>query len=459
MRTSLEPLYNFHRRFFAVLATNTDIDELVQALSRLDEPPAQAARRLKQDRGEAALAISDHYQRTGGNGSQALASAWLAIAVRSNDAARLILAAQLRRDLQLLPSFARMIGCKINRLLGEIGKPELATLGNSIGAARAMLAVADGATSVVAAPSIKPKASSATSDAATPYKHAVTVVAPGSIVTAIGDRDLKEGLKSFKILEEPVELRTAPADWQTSLAAFPWFADAIDRIARQIAAAPGQPVRLRPLLIHGLPGIGKTAFARALARAVGLPFRALSFAAQSDSRALLGTARGWGSANPSLVVEELRRSRCANPLIFIDEIEKAAHDSRNGDAQLALLNFLERENAAVFDDPFLQAPVDLSHVNWIAGANALAGLTPPLLSRFEVIEIKPPAEADWPQLQRSILAGIAGDLRLPPDAVPTLEPEVDAAMRKLLRRRRDLRVVRRALERVVHLQLASRTLN
>lgn len=459
MPISLEPLHNFHRRFFAVLAKNADLDDLVQALRRIDEPPAQAARRLKLDRGQAALAIADHYDRSGGYTSRDLASAWLAIAARSNDAARLILASRLRRDLQLMPSFARMIGYKINRLLGEIGKPELATLADSIGAARTMLADAGNTTAVAAAPSTAPKASSAGPDTSVPYKHAVTVVAPDSVAADIGDRDLREGLKKFKVLEAPIELRAAPTDWRNDLSSFPWFADAIDRIARQIAAAPGQPVRLPPLLIHGLPGIGKTAFARALAKAVGLPFRALSFAAQSDSRALLGTARGWASAHPSLVVEELRRSRCANPLIFIDEIEKAANDSRNGDAQLALLNFLERENAAVFDDPFLQAPVDLSHVNWIAGANTLNGLSPPLLSRFEVIEINPPGAADWPLLHQSILAGIAGDLRLPPGAFPSLDPEVDAAMRKLLRKRRDLRVVRRALERVVHLQLAARSLN
>jgi hypothetical protein len=461
MRISLEPLDSFHRRFFAVLADSVDIDELVAALRRIDEPPESATRKLASDRGRAALAIADHYAKISDAPSARLASAWLSIAARSNDMARLILAARLRNDRHLMPSFARILTYKINRLLGDVENVTLAPLADDLRTTQAIL-TPDGDTAATgrntSAHATKPESGTGKAGQTT-YKHAVTVLAPGCIATSVGDRDLKEGLKSFKALEEPIELRAAPTDWRDTVMSFPWFAEVIDRIARQIAYAPDQPVRLRPMLIVGPPGIGKTAFARALGAALRLPFRGISFAAQSDTRGLLGTSRGWGSAHPSLVVEELRRSRCANPLFFVDEIEKGSAGSINGDPQMALLTFVERENARTFEDPYLQAPVDLSYVNWIAGANSLHGLAQPLLSRFEVIEIQPPRETDWPVLQTSMLAAIAADFRLPQTALPRLSPEIDQQMRKLLRRRRDLRAVRRALERVVQLELEGRTLN
>lgn len=462
MRISLEPLDNFHRRFFAVLADSAGIDELVAALRRIDEPPASVTRKLASDRGRAALAIADLYGKVGDSPSARLASAWLSIAARSNDLARLILATRLRNDRQMMPSFAGMLTHKIGRLLGEVENVKLAPLADDLRAVQAIMSPeGDAATNRHSASSsaAMPEAGTVKSERPALFVHAVTVLAPGCIATSVGDRDLKEGLKSYKLLEEPIELRAAPRDWRDRLTSFPWFAEVIDRIARQIAYAPDQPVRLSPILLVGPPGIGKTAFARALGAALRLPFRGISFAAQSDTRGLLGTSRGWGSAHPSLVVEELRRSRCANPLFFIDEVEKGSTGSINGDPQLSLLNFVERENARTFEDPYLQAPVDLSHVNWIAGANSLHGLAQPLLSRFEVIEIQPPRETDWPVLQQSILAAIAAEFRIPQGALPRLSPEIDQQMRKLLRRRRDLRSVRRALERVVQLEFEGRTLN
>lgn len=463
MPTSLEPLENFHRRFFAIRADAPAIDDLVQALCRIDKPPERASRALKSNLGLAALANAEHYMRFDEGVCPALASAWLSIAARSNDSARLMLAARLRRDVETRPSFARMIGHKINRLLGEIGSAKLVPMSEELRAALSLVDALDPVLSIAEVKSVEPSREAAKKPEvqakAPAFKHETTVMAAGTTSSAVIDRDLRESLKAFKVLEQPIELREALPDWQQGLVSFGWFARVIERIAGQIASMPGRPVRLQPLLIVGSPGIGKTMFARVLGKSLGLPFRSFSFAAQTDPRGLLGTARGWASANPALVVEELCRSRCANPLIFVDEVEKGSTGSRNGDPHQALLNFLERENAKVFEDPFLQAAVDLSHVNWLAGANSLEGLPAPLLSRFEVIEVRSPGEADWPLLYQSLRVSIAEGLHLPSAALPDLSPDLDLEMRKLLRRRGDIRAVRRALEQVIRIGYMARTIN
>jgi hypothetical protein len=104
---------------------------------------------------------------------------------------------------------------------------------------------------------------------------------------------------------------------------------------------PDRSFRMSPILLIGPPGVGKTRFCRRLAELIGLPSRIIMAAGLSDSRDLAGTARGWGTAQPSAAVRLLAESGTANPIIVVDEIEKAGGSAHNGRIHHTLLQLFE----------------------------------------------------------------------------------------------------------------------
>ena len=166
-------------------------------------------------------------------------------------------------------------------------------------------------------------------------------------------------------------------------------ADAEIRRTLALAAHAGRPSpRLRPLLLVGPPGIGKTWFARRLAQALNLPFASLNLGGATDNRCLQGTARGWSAATPAWPIAEMSRLAAPNPVLFLDEIEKAGgqRDS-NGRVHDTLLAMIEPESAAGWFDECLRTPADLRNVVWIMAANETRGIPAPLLSRLAVHHI------------------------------------------------------------------------
>lgn len=113
-------------------------------------------------------------------------------------------------------------------------------------------------------------------------------------------------------------------------------------------------------------------------------------AGSSGDRMLRGTARGYRGAQPALPLLVMLQSGCANPLIVVDEIEKAGGSERHGDIRQTLLAMLERETAAGFFDECLLAACDLSQVIWICTANEISGLSGPLLYRLRVVRCPRP---------------------------------------------------------------------
>jgi ATP-dependent Lon protease len=144
----------------------------------------------------------------------------------------------------------------------------------------------------------------------------------------------------------------------------------------------------------------------------------------------------------------MMRHRVANPIIFVDEIEKS-QASHHGDPLTALLMLLEPQTAKMFHDPFLQFEADLSHVVWFAGANSLRGLPAPILSRFCIVEVDAPDGRDWPVVRSVLAREIEAAYGLPADSLPPIDPQVDEMLATLLDRRRDLRVLRRTFEQVI----------
>jgi len=140
------------------------------------------------------------------------------------------------------------------------------------------------------------------------------------------------------------------------------------------------------LLFLGLQGVGKTSIAKSIAQAMGRKFARVSLGAIGDVRTLRGTPRHEIDSEPGQIIKALVNTKSMNPVILIDEIEKASgNKGLLNDVMAALLEILDPEQNSTFVDHYLDHPVDLSQVFFICTANNLGGLSAALLDRVEII--------------------------------------------------------------------------
>ena len=178
---------------------------------------------------------------------------------------------------------------------------------------------------------------------------------------------------------------------QTLVYEFPYAAEAIDRVLADLVGRPY--VYLTPTILVGPPGCGKSRLSRRLADLLGAgSWRA--DASTADGGVFGGSARRWNSAEPCHAFLPISRAKFANPIVLIDEIEKAATRRDYGRFWDSLLGLLERETAARYPDPALQVHVDVSHVSYLATANSVDPLPPPLIDRMRILEFPAPRPGD-----------------------------------------------------------------
>lgn len=159
----------------------------------------------------------------------------------------------------------------------------------------------------------------------------------------------------------------------------------------------------RPLLLVGPPGVGKTRRAEAMARALRLPSFTISGGGLSDALSIRGIRSLFTRAQPGLIVSALIETAVMNPVIIIDELDKLGDGGDHGRAADALLHVLEPQQAKAFRDDFIEFPLDLSRVLFVATANDLDRVPPTLRDRFEVVRVDPYTAAQRRHIASRIL--------------------------------------------------------
>lgn len=189
---------------------------------------------------------------------------------------------------------------------------------------------------------------------------------------------------------------------------FPNFSQAIDFFRKQVALhslSANGIMHMKPLLMVGPPGVGKTRFTDAIAKAINLEIHNVSCGAISAGWVIGGTSTSWSEGRPGLVLTSMRDGESCNPIIMLDEIDKLSGDTRF-DGFGSLYSLLENHTSSKFVDESIGLPINCSKVSFVATANDLSTIPEPIQTRFTIVEIQSPSHDQM----RKIIPSIYDDI-------------------------------------------------
>ncbi len=191
------------------------------------------------------------------------------------------------------------------------------------------------------------------------------------------------------------------------LGKYPNFENVVELVRREFRLENLRPKPMvsfgTPILIDGPPGIGKSAFLMELSGLLGTYFYNVACASASNGFDMKGLSSGFGSGKVGHVYKTLANGHVSNPIILLDEVEKATTSSSTGSSlQTVLYELLEPNNAKVFEDEYLGLTLDTSRMNWVATSNHAEELPAPILDRFQVVSARMPTQKELRKIIQSM---------------------------------------------------------
>jgi hypothetical protein len=215
------------------------------------------------------------------------------------------------------------------------------------------------------------------------------------------------------------------------LSKWPWAVEAAKSLERTFSIinhVGSDRVSIKPILLVGPHGCGKTSLGMAFASMLGRHCLRLAAAGSHDAASLASVARGWRDSRPCAPVIAMHASMSCDPCIVVDELDKASGlGSQNGSVVGTLMGMLDHPGA--FHDTSLMTDVDLSHVFFIATANRLANLPVELKDRFQIIHVSRPKTEHFDIVLREMRKETAAKLAVNISMLPTLDHDEYNALR------------------------------
>jgi len=189
----------------------------------------------------------------------------------------------------------------------------------------------------------------------------------------------------------------------------PNFHEVLDDIKRQLALCQDSrdALEITPMLLLGPPGVGKTHFAREISQLLGTGLGFISMSSLTAGWVLSGSSSQWKGARSGKVFETLVDGQYANPVMVVDEIDKARGEHAY-DPMGSLYSLLEHDTAGSFTDEFAEVAIDASQVIWVATANDERAIPEPILNRMNVYEVQSPDPAAARAIAKRLYSGIRG---------------------------------------------------
>jgi len=188
-------------------------------------------------------------------------------------------------------------------------------------------------------------------------------------------------------------------------AEYPHATKVIDQMLRDVRE--DKPVRLTPTILLGSAGTGKSRLVRRISEELGGLYVLRHDCAGSHDGMFSGSPKAWSSSQASVPAKAILQARQANPIVMLDEIEKAGSGTYNGRLWDSLVPFLERETSARYRETGLDTELALHWCSYLATANSVEGLPGPLLDRFRILRVPAPTLEHLPALAAQVMRDLA----------------------------------------------------